>query len=79
MILLAVIAFALLIIWAIMMVNLPEKLVTRKRNHKYIALMCIILVLVGGLVAWMHRADNIWQGPKDTVGKYLINSQRPIT
>ena len=37
MILLAVIAFALLIVWAIMMANLPEKLVTRKRNHKYIA------------------------------------------
>ena len=75
MILLAVIAFALLIVWAIMMVNLPEKLVTRQRNHKYIALMCTILVLVGGLVAWMHRADNVWQGPKDTVGKYLINNE----
>ena len=75
MILLAVIAFALLIVWAIMMVNLPEKLVTRQRNHKYIALMCTILVLVGGLVAWMHRADNIWQGPKNTVGKYLINNE----
>lgn len=73
---LAIITLILLGIWAIMMLNLPEKMnLHSKSGHKYVALLGALLLLMGATIAWMNKADDVVMGEKEAVGKYLVQNE----
>ena len=73
---LAIITLILLGIWAIMMLDLPEKMNSHpKSGHKYIALLGALLLLMGVTIVWMNKADDVVMGEKEAVGKYLVQNE----
>lgn len=73
---LAIITLILLGLWAIMMLNLPEKMNSHpKSGHKYIALLGALLLLMGVTIVWMNKADDVVMGEKEAVGKYLVQNE----